>query len=58
MITVSWTDLETDTVYLGALKHVGPSGNLGQTVVSIDTGANPATAPPSGQVQPAIPPPG
>ncbi|MBA2337103.1 MAG: S8 family serine peptidase [Acidimicrobiia bacterium] len=58
VITVSWTDLETDTVYLGALKHVGPSGNLGQTMVSIDTGANPATASPSGPVQPAIPPPG
>ncbi len=48
-VTVSWSALDAETRYLGAVSHNGPAGLQGLTVVAVDTAsasaATPAPAP-------------
>jgi len=37
-IQVSWSGLTPNTQYLGAVSHTGPSGFMGLTLVSVDSG--------------------
>ena len=36
-VNVSWSGLSSDTTYLGAVSHTGPSGLMGFTLVNVDT---------------------